>query len=130
MVIDKYEDLPKEFIDAVTEWRLDEGQAVGDDPLPLPRIIRFVGGFNKDIEVLNYTDQITMRTIEMDGWVLELTSDKDNNSVVVIDTVTDDGPAYNADVKSGDIILSLNNQTYNTIKEFLYQLSKLKLIKL
>ena len=123
----KYEDLPKEFIDAVTEWRLAEGQVARDDPLPLPRIIRFVGGFNGDIELLKYTDSDKIRD-DRNGWLgIRIKQvDKDNNSVVVIDTVTDDGPAYNADVKSGDIILSFNNKTIITSKEFLYELSKLK----
>ena len=123
----KYEDLPKEFIDAVTEWRLAEGQVARDDPLPLPRIIRFVGGFNGDIELLKYTDSDKMRD-DRNGWLgIRIKQvDKDNNSVVVIDTVTDDGPAYNADVKPGDIILSLNNKTIITSKEFLYELSKFK----
>ena len=52
----EFKDLPKEFIDAVTEWRLIEGQAVGDDTMPLPRIIRFVGGYSDKIEVLNFTE--------------------------------------------------------------------------
>jgi len=124
---DKYEDLPKEFIDAVTKWRLVEGQAVGEDSLPLPRIIRFVGGFNKDIEVLNYTDPDKTRD-DRNGWlgVRIKQIDKDNNSVVVIDTVTEDGPAYLAGVKSGDIILSLNNKIIVTKEELLYLLSQLK----
>ena len=124
---DKYEDLPKEFIDAVTKWRLVEGQAVGEDALPLPRIIRFVGGFNKEIEVLNYTDVDESRN-DRKGWlgVRIKQVDKDNNSVVVIDTVTEDGPAYLAGVKSGDIILSLNNKIIVTKKELLYLLSQLK----
>ena len=124
---DKYEDLPKEFIDAVTKWRLVEGQAVGEDSLPLPRIIRFVGGFNKDIEVLNYTDVDKTRD-DRNGWlgVRIKQIDKDNNSVVVIDTVTEDGPAYLAGVKSGDIILSLNNKIIVTKEELLYLLSQLK----
>jgi hypothetical protein len=42
---DKYEDLPKEFLNAVEEWRVDED-------LPLPQIIRYVGGFNKKIELV------------------------------------------------------------------------------
>ena len=124
---DKYEDLPKEFIDAVTKWRLVEGQAVGEDSLPLPRIIRFVGGFNRDIEVLNYTDLDKTRD-DRNGWlgVRIKQIDKDNNSVVVIDTVTEDGPAYLAGVKSGDIILSLNNKIIVTKEELLYVLSQLK----
>ena len=124
---DKYEDLPKEFIDAVTKWRLVEGQAVGEDSLPLPRIIRFVGGFNKDIEVLNYTDPDKTRD-DRNGWlgVRIKQIDKDNNSVVVIDTVTEDGPASLAGVKSGDIILSLNNKIIVTKEELLYLLSQLK----
>jgi hypothetical protein len=122
---EKYKDLPKEFFDAVTEWRLTEGQAVGDDALPLPRIIRFVGWYD-EIEVLNYTDLDSTRK-DRKGWLgIRIKQvDKDNNSVVVIDTITDDGPAYNADVKSGDIILSLNNKIIITSKEFLYELSKL-----
>ena len=124
---DKYEDLPKEFIDAVTKWRLVEGQAVGEDALPLPRIIRFVGGFNKDIEVLNYTDVDKTRD-DRNGWlgVRIKQIDKDNNSVVVIDTVTEDGPAYLAGVMTGDIILSLNNKIIVTKEELLYLLSQLK----
>lgn len=122
---EKYKDLPKEFFDAVTEWRLTEGQAVGDDALPLPRIIRFVGWYD-EIEVLNYTDLDSTRK-DRKGWLgIRIKQvDKDNNSVVVIDTVTEDGPAYNADVKSGDIILSLNNKIIITMEEFLYELSKL-----
>jgi len=42
---DKYKDLPKEFMDAVTEWRSSED-------LPQPSIIRYVGGFNKEFEVI------------------------------------------------------------------------------
>ena len=124
---DKYKDLPKEFIDAVTKWRLIEGQAVGDDTMPLPRIIRFVGGYNKEIEVLNYTDPDKTRD-DRNGWlgVRIKQVDKDNNSAVVIDTVTEDGPAYLAGVKSGDIILSLNNKIIVTKEELLYLLSQLK----
>ena len=94
--------------------------------MPLPRIIRFVGWYD-EIEVLNNTDLENTRK-DRKGWLgIRIKQvDKDNNSVVVIDTVTDDGPAYNADVKSGDIILSLNNKTIITSKEFLYELSKLK----
>jgi len=123
----KYEDLPKEFIDAVTKWRLVEGQAAREDSLPLPRIIRFVGGFNRDIEVLNYTDLDKTRD-DRNGWlgVRIKQIDKDNNSVVVIDTVTEDGPAYRAGVKSGDIILSMNNKIIATKEELLYVLSQLK----
>ena len=123
---EKYKDLPKEFFDAVTEWRLTEGQAVGDDALSLPRIIRFVGWSN-EIELLNYTDLDNTRK-DRKGWLgIRIKQvDKDNNSVVVIDTVSDDGPAYVAGVKSGDIILSMNNKIIITMKEFLYELSELK----
>ena len=96
--------------------------------MPLPRIIRFIGGYGgQDIEVLNYTEESNTRN-DRNGWLgIRIKQvDKDNNSVVVIDTVTDDGPAYNADVKSGDIILSFNNKTIITSKEFLYEMSKLK----
>ena len=49
---DKYKDLPKEFLDAVNEWRLTEGQAEEGDALALPRVIRYVGGISGEIEVL------------------------------------------------------------------------------
>ena len=42
----KYKDLPKEFMDAVAEWRVNED-------LPQPSIIRYVGGFNDEIELVN-----------------------------------------------------------------------------
>ena len=41
----KYKDLPKEFMDAVAEWRKNED-------VPLPSIIRYVGGFNKEFELV------------------------------------------------------------------------------
>ena len=42
---EKYEDLPKEFLDAVDEWKSDQD-------LPSPRIIRYVGGSGTDIELV------------------------------------------------------------------------------
>jgi hypothetical protein len=41
----KYKDLPKEFMDAVVKWRVNED-------LPQPSIIRYVGGFNDEIELV------------------------------------------------------------------------------
>ena len=124
---DKYEDLPKEFNDAVTKWRLFEGQAVGEDTLPLPRIIRFVGGYSKEIQVLYNSDDYEDRN-DRKGWlgVRIKQIDKDDTSVVIIDSVTDEGPAYNAGIKSGDIILSLNKNIIVTKEGLLYVLSKLK----
>ena len=123
----RYKDLPKEFFDAVTAWRLNGGQVSGDDPLPMPRIIRYFGGYSKEMQVLYNSDDYEERN-DREGWLgIRIKQvDKDNNSVVVIDTVTDDGPAYAAGVKSGDIILSMNNVITITMDEFLYQLSKLK----
>ena len=42
---DKYKDLPKEFMETVAEWRVNED-------LPQPSIIRYVGGFNNEIELV------------------------------------------------------------------------------
>ena len=123
---DKYEDLPREFIDAVTEWRLIEGQAVGDDTMPLPRIIRFVGGFNKEIEVLNYTDEVDARN-DRNGWLgIRIKDNETDIDGIRVDTVTEEGPADIAEIKKNDIIVSYNSNVIKTNKDFLYQLSKSK----
>jgi hypothetical protein len=123
---DKYEDLPREFIDAVTEWRLIEGQAVGDDTMPLPRIIRFVGGFNKEIEVLNYTDEVDARN-DRNGWLgIRIKDNETGIDGIRVDTVTEEGPADIAEIKKNDIIVSYNSNVIKTNKDFLYQLSKSK----
>jgi hypothetical protein len=122
----KYEDLPKEFIDAVTEWRLAEGQVARDDPLPLPRIIRFVGGFNGDIELLKYTDSDKMRD-DRNGWLgIRIKDNEAGIDGIRVDTVTEEGPADIAEIKKNDIIVSYNSNVIKTNKDFLYQLSKSK----
>jgi hypothetical protein len=123
---DKFEDLPKEFIDAVTEWRLAEGQVARDDPLPLPRIIRFVGGFNGDIELLKYTDLDKMRD-DRNGWLgIRIKDNETGIDGIRVDTVTEEGPADIAEIKKNDIIVSYNSNVIKTNKDFLYQLSKSK----
>jgi membrane-associated protease RseP (regulator of RpoE activity) len=123
---DKYEDLPREFIDAVTEWRLIEGQAVGDDTMPLPRIIRFVGGFGQDIEVLNYTEESNTRN-DRNGWLgIRIKDNETGIDGIRVDTVTEEGPADIAELKKNDIIVSYNSNVIKTNKDFLYQLSKSK----
>ena len=123
---EKYEDLPKEFIDAVTEWRLIEGQVVDEDPLSLPRIIRFVGGYNKDIELLKYTDSDKTRE-DRNGWLgIRIKDNETGIDGIRVDTVTEEGPADIAEIKKNDIIISYNSNVIKTNKDFLYQLSKSK----
>ncbi|MDB4189192.1 PDZ domain-containing protein [Candidatus Pelagibacter sp.] len=123
----KFEDLPKEFIDAVTEWRLIEGQAVGDDTMPLPRIIRFIGGYGgQDIEVLNYTEESNTRN-DRNGWLgIRIKDNEAGIDGIRVDTVTEEGPADIAEIKKNDIIVSYNSNVIKTNKDFLYQLSKSK----
>ena len=123
----EFKDLPKEFIDAVTEWRLIEGQAVGDDTMPLPRIIRFIGGYGgQDIEVLNYTEESNTRN-DRNGWLgIRIKDNETGIDGIRVDTVTEEGPADIAEIKKNDIIVSYNSNVIKTNKDFLYQLSKSK----
>jgi hypothetical protein len=123
---DKYEDLPREFIDAVTEWRLVEGQAVGDDTMPLPRIIRFVGGFSDEIKVLNYTEEVDARN-DRNGWLgIRIKDNETDIDGIRITEVSPGGPADIAELKKDDIIISYNSNLTKTNKDLLYQLSKSK----
>jgi hypothetical protein len=124
---DEYEDLPREFIDAVTEWRLVEGQAVGDDTMPLPRIIRFVGGYSDKIEVLNYTEEVDARN-DRKGWLGIRINDTrtDIDGGIRIIEISPAGPADIAELKKDDIIISYNSNLIKTNKDLLYQLSKSK----
>ena len=121
---DKYEDLPKEFIDAVTQWRLVEGQAVGEDALPLPRIIRFVGGYSDKIEVLKYTEEVNARN-DRNGWLgIRIKDNETDIDGIRITEISLAGPADIAGLKKNDIIISYNSNTIKTNKDLLYQLSK------
>ena len=124
---DKYEDLPREFIDAVTEWRLVEGQAVGDDTMPLPRIIRFVVGYSDKIEVLNYTGEVNARN-DRKGWLGIRINDTrtDIDGGIRIIEISPAGPADIAELKKDDIIFSYNSNLIKTNEDLLYQLSKSK----
>jgi hypothetical protein len=123
---DKYEDLPREFIDAVTEWRLIEGQAVGDDTMPLPRIIRFVGGYSDEIQVLNYTEEVDARN-DRKGWLgIRIKDNETDVDGIRITEISPAGPADIAELKKDDIIISYNSNLIKTNKDLLYQLSKSK----
>ena len=123
---DKYEDLPREFIDAVTEWRLVEGQAVGDDTMPLPRIIRFVGGYSDKIEVLNYTEEVDAKN-DRKGWLgIRIRDNETDIDGIRIIEISPAGPADIAELKKDDIIISYNSNLIKTNKDLLYQLSKSK----
>ena len=122
---DEYRDLPQEFFDAVTKWRLIEGQAVGDDTMPLPRIIRFVGGYN-DIKVFNNSEDYNARN-DRKGWlgirIMDNETDIDGIRIVRISPA---GPADIAELKEDDIIISYNSNLIKTNEDLLYQLSKSK----
>lgn len=124
---EKYKDLPREFFDVVTEWRLIEGQAVGDDTLPLPRIIRFVGGlFGQTIEVLNYTEEDNSRN-DRDGWLgIRIKDNETGIDGIRVAEVSPGGPADIAEIKKDDIIVSYNSNIIKTNEDLLYQLSKSK----
>ena len=119
---DEYRDLPQEFFDAVTKWRLIEGQAVGDDTMPLPRIIRFVGGYN-DIKVFNNSEDYNARN-DRKGWlgirIMDNETDIDGIRIVRISPA---GPADIAELKEDDIIISYNSNLIKTNEDLLYQLS-------
>ena len=115
------------MVDAVTEWRLVEGQAVGDDTMPLPRIIRFVGGYSDKIEVLNYTEEVDARN-DRKGWLGIRINDTRNDvdGGIRIIEISPAGPADIAELKKDDIIISYNSNLIKTNKDLLYQLSKSK----
>jgi len=122
---DEYRDLPQEFFDAVTKWRLIEGQAVGDDTMPLPRIIRFVGGYN-DIKVFNNSEDYNARN-DRKGWLgIRIRDNETDIDGIRIAEISPAGPADIAELKKDDIIISYNSNLIKTNEDLLYQLSKSK----
>jgi hypothetical protein len=122
----RYKDLPKEFFDAVTAWRLNGGQVSGDDPLPMPRIIRYFGGYSKEMQVLYNSDGYAERN-DRNGWLgIRIKDNETGIDGIRVDTVTEEGPADIAEIKKNDIIVSYNSNVIKTNKDFLYQLSKSK----
>lgn len=116
-----YKDLPKEFFKAVDEWRVAVGQANGDDPLPLPRIIRYAGGYGDKIEVLKEQDGYVDRR----GWLGVRVDSNDADGVRVV-KLTAEGPAENAGIKVNDIIVSLNSNQIKTTDQLVEQVTKNK----
>ena len=97
---DKYKDLPKEFLNAVEEWR------AGQD-IPLPQIIRYVGGFGDDIELVK-KDQFNGK-----AFTKEIKLDEIINYFNFCKTLSSFGPSCSDDYNPRDYLNSLKI----TIKE-------------